>query len=282
MRSSFLLVCLTFTSNVFGVDTLDAPNMNAEVIDQVPVHAMACGPIALFNAYQLSSVDWRASIHRISGSPQEKFNYFTKTYCSRFSRNTYMKKRWDEKNGIRPDDLAEAVNELHKKAKLPTVSLKRLFLKNKQSHRELLVELHGNISSSINHGFPPLLTVSKFGRLQSPSGGYRWAVLSSHFITITSIPKELEGNAHSFSFSYVDPWRAQKKNSRFTTSETTFFANDITNRKDKKLHKNPTLVMPKNSIGLGVSRVRSNIAQAIAVTHLIIADSAPATLIKAK
>ncbi len=280
MRSSFLLACLTFSTRCFGSDTLDAPNMDALVIDQVPIHELACGPVALLNAYRFSSNDWRASTQKIAGSPQENFHYFTKTYCSRFSRNAYMKRRWDDKNGIRPDDLTEAINELHKKAQLPTISLKRLFLKNKQSHQELLVKLHTQIASSIHHGFPPLLSVSRFARINSPSGGHRWAVVSSHFITITSIPKILEKNPKSFSFGYADPWRGKKSNSQFIISESTFFANDITNRKDKKLHKNPTLVVPKSSLGVGAGLVSSNTAQVVAVTHLIVADSAPATMIK--
>ena len=278
MRGSFLLACITFPTSCFGADTLDAPNMGAQVIDQVPIHELACGPVALLNTYRFSSDDWREVIQKMTGSPQEKFHHFTKTYCSRFSRNAYMKRRWDDKNGIRPDDLAEAINELHKKAHLPKVSLKRLFLKNKQSHQELMVELHTHIERSIRHGFPPLLSVSRFAGIRSPRGGHRWTELSSHFITITSIPKVLEQNLQDFSFGYADPWGGKKGTSRFNISEFTFFANDITNRKDKQLHKNPTLVVPRNDFGIGAGLVGTNTAQVVAVTHLIVADSAPTAL----
>ena len=274
MRSSFLLVYFTVTTNSFAADSLDAAHLDAQIIDQKPIHALGCGPIALLNAYRLSSDAWRETTQKVTATPQQGFKYFTKTYCSRFSRNSYLKRRWDEKNGIRPDDLTEAINEFHNKVKLPTVSLKALFLKNEQNHHELLVELHTHIGRSIQHGFPPLLSVSRFARINSPSGGHRWAELSSHFITLTSIPRELEANPQSFSFDYVDPWGGEKSTSKFTISESTFFANDITNRQNKQLKKNPTLVIPKGTLGVGAGLVSSNTPQVVAVTHLIVADSA--------
>lgn len=274
MRGSFLFVYFTVATSSFGVDSLDAPNLNAQIIDQVPIHALGCGPIALFNAYRLSSDRWRGPTQKITVTPQQGFKYFTKTYCSRFSRNSYLKRRWDEKNGIRPDDLTEAINEFHKKAKLPRVSLKRLFIKGDQSHQDLLVELHTHIQQSIQNGFPPLLSISKFSRITTLNGGHRWAETGSHFITITSIPKKLAVHARTFNFSYADPWRGKLSTTHFTLSSSPFYANDITNRKDKRLHKNPTLVVPKTQFTLGTHLLSSNTAQQIAVTHLIAADSA--------
>ena len=280
MRSSFLLAYFTIATHCFGAEMLNAPNMDAEVIDQIPIHEMACGPVALLNAYQFSSADWRGSVHKMSGSTVEKFNYLTKTYCSIYSRNSHLKRRWDDKNGIRPDDLTEAINEFHIKVNLPKVSLKRLFLKNKQSHEELLVELHTHIAQSLQHGFPPLLSVSRFARISSPRGGHRWSEVSSHFITLTSIPRELEANAQSFSFGYVDPWGGRKSTNQFIISESTFFANDITNRKDKSLRKNPTLILSGDSLAVGAGLVSSDTAQALTATHLIAADSAPTAITK--
>ncbi len=274
MRSSFLLVYFTFATSSFAADSLDAANLDAQIIDQKPIHAMGCGPIALLNAYRLGSDAWRETAQKVTATPQQGFKYFTKTYCSRFSRNSYLKRRWDEKNGIRPDDLTEAINEFHKKVKLPQVSLKRLFIKGDQSHQDLLLELHSHIKKSIKHGFPPLLSISKFSRITTLDGGDRWAETGSHFITITSIPKELAVNAQNFNFAYADPWLGKLSNTHFTISSSPFFANDITNRKDKRLHKNPTLVVPKTQFTLGTHRLSSNIAQQIAVTHLIVADSA--------
>ena len=279
MRSSFFLAFFTFAISCHAAESLDAPNLDAQMIDQKPIHAFGCGPIALFNAYRLSSDEWRKPTQKITGDPELGFNYFTKTYCSRFSRNSYLKRRWDAKNGIRPDDLTEAINEFQKKAKLPTVSLKPLFLKNEQSHRELLVEVHTQIAHSIHHGFPPLLSVTRFARINSPSGGHRWAERTSHFITVIRIPRELEVNAQSFSFDYVDPWGGEKCTSRFTISKSTFFANDITNRKDKRHHKNPTLVIPSGALGVGAGLVSASTPQAVAVTHLIVADASATTQI---
>jgi len=279
MRSSFFVTSLFLACVCAGADTIDAPNMDAPVIDQIPIHALACGPVALLNAYQLSSDSWRASTNRMSGSAEEKFHYFTKTYCSRFSRNTYQKKRWDDKNGIRPDDLTEAINELHKKAHLPTVQMERLFLTKNQTHPELLVNLHASIAKSLKKGFPPLLSISRFVKITSATGGHRWSEVSSHFITITSIPQKLEPDNQSCSFSYVDPWGGRKGSSSFTINESTFFANDITHRKNKQLRKNPTLVVPRNAFAVGVGLVAPNLHQAVAVTHLIVAESAPTTLV---
>lgn len=273
-----MLACLTFSTSWLAADTLDAPNMDAQVIDQVPIHELACGPVALLNAYQFSSDDWRGSTRKMTGSPQEKFHYFTKTYCSRFSRNAYMKRRWDDKNGIRPDDLTEAINELHKKAHLPTVRLERLFLTKDQTHRELLVKLHASITQSLKNGFPPLLYISRFVKITSATGGHRWSEVSSHFITITSTPQKLEPDSRSCSFSCVDPWGGRKGCTSFTISESTFFANDITNRKNKQLRKNPTLVVPRNAFGVGASFVASNLPQVVATTHLLVAESAPTAI----
>lgn len=278
MRSSFFVISLLLTNLCAGADTVDAPNMDALVIDQIPIHALACGPVALLNAYQLSSDDWRASTHRIKGSAEEKFNYFTKTYCSRFSRNTYQKRRWDDKNGIRPDDLTEAINELHKKAHLPAVRLERLFLTKGQTHPELLVKLHASITQSLMNGFPPLLYISRFVKITPITGGHRWSEVSSHFITITSTPKILEVGSQTCRFSYVDPWGGRRGSTSFSISESIFFANDITNRKNKKLRKNPTLVVPRNTFAVGASLAATNQPQVIAVTHLIVAKSTPTTL----
>lgn len=263
------------TTSLAASDTLHAPNFDAQPIDQRLIAKNSCGPVSLLNAYRFSSDPWRSVIARMPSEPVRKFEYFTKYYCSRFSKNAYMRRRWNNKNGIRPDDLSEAINELHTKAKLPQLSLHSLFRTGK-TPSEQTAGVHQVIAKSLKSGFPPIAHIARYGEI-SANGTQRWSIIASHYVVITEIPSAISKNQTEFRLQYADSADGYTKNGVLEIAKNKYFANDITNKEDNAMKQSPCLIANLPYSKIGAELVQQGSPSALIITHLIGATSAPET-----
>lgn len=160
-----------------------------------------------------------------------------------------MKRRWNEKNGMRPRDLLDACNDFHKQARLPALSLESLFLVSEESHAELLERSRKILSRSLSNGFPAILHLTRFEKRVSPNGGFRWTIGSSHYVTLYSVDDKI--SEAGLKFQYIDPLGARICQGRLELPQREFFAIDVTNSKKKQYLKNASLVAkcPETLIG---------------------------------
>lgn len=268
-----LFIYSLLVTSLTASESLTAPNLEAEPIDQRLIDENSCGPVSLLNAYRFSSDDWRAMIGRMPSEPNKQFDYFTKFYCSRFSKNAYMRRRWNAKIGIRPDDLTEAINEFHTKAKLPHLTLHSLF-RSEETNNEQVHRVHRAISKSLKSGLPPIIHIARYGKISS-NGTHRWSFIASHFVIITEIPSATPETNNGFSFQYADSADGRIKSGKIEITKIKYYANDITNKGDSSMKQSPCLVVDLPSSNIGANLVQQGLHSSLIVTHLIGATSAP-------
>ncbi|MFC5049521.1 hypothetical protein ACFPK9_02650 [Rubritalea spongiae] len=225
------------------------PHRSASAVDQTPIHENACGPVSWINSYRFSSENWRAITCSLTGSDQQQFDYLTKKHAFQFSKYAYLQRRWNENHGIQPRDLLDACNDFHKVTKLPQLNLVSLFLQPNESYQQLLIRTQTEMLSSLSNGFPPMLYLTRFEKRTSSSGGHRWTIQTSHYVTLYAVddspPEE------TLTFKYIDPVGARICSGSVNVPDKEFYAIDVSNLTGKGYLKNPSLVAkcPETQIG---------------------------------
>ncbi|MFC4994307.1 hypothetical protein [Rubritalea tangerina] len=267
----------------FMLITLALTTLHAEIapattiIDQRNIAENSCGPVALMNAYLWSAPAWKATTAKLPKDPAKQFEYLRQRHFRQYSPHTYLKQRWDKKNGARADDMRDAINAFHRKAKLPKVQLEHLFTQKDESHAELANRLHRRIQQSLQNGFPPLLTINRFARIQYQYGGHRWGTLASHYLTVTEASINPE-NA-TLTLTYLDPWGGRKlSGTLIPDTERQYFANNVHSKTDKKFRKNPCLSVDFPYSATGAEELTAQQANALVATQLIFATAAPPSI----
>lgn len=248
--------------------------LDAEPIDQIPIHENGCGPIAQLNAYRFSSREWRITTDKLRGSATEQFSNLTRNYGRHISPHAYGHFRWNEASGMVPRDLLDFINVFHKKVKLPTLSFSELFLKTGEGHQQLSTRARKNIEKSLAHGFPPILSITRFAKIRTLSGGYRWAQVSSHFVTILAMSPDNESPG-TIGLTYLDPWGGRKLHGTLRAPIGVFYAVNISSRHRPKMRKNPCLVADFPDSHVGISRLAHDTPNALIAGQLIFAHKAP-------
>ncbi len=179
----------------------EAPHLSAKPANQLVVSGNACGPTALLNAFRFASADWQRATHNITGTTDKAQIYtIIREYGMRPSLHLKNRPRWSRK-GVSIADLCDIGNELTRGQFLPQLTQQVLFRQPKESPEKLLTRVHRLLDTSLAKGFPPILSLRRYVQR-----GGEWIVLDAHFVTLLSIPRNLEKNALSFPISYIDPW----------------------------------------------------------------------------
>lgn len=149
----------------------------------------ACGPTALYNAFQFGSPRYQAAASSIPGGDHRaKLQHLIQHHGGKKSQHVRDRKRWSSR-GINAVDLADIANEL-----TPPLSPRVHMTVPKGA--DAWSESHKSLSRSIQLGFPPVAVLRRY------SGAN---VVESHFITILEVPRELTPKAEFFPIRYIDP-----------------------------------------------------------------------------
>lgn len=246
----------------------------AEPIDQVPIHKHGCGPVAQLNAYRFSSLEWRATTDKLEGSAHQQFSYLTRKYGRRISPYAYGHFRWNEKSGMRPRDLYDFINAFHRHAKLPKLAFSELFLKGEEEHLALAQRTRAAIEQSLANGFPPILSIARFAKISSAGGGFRWAQVSSHFVTILEMEPSDDASGN-LNIVYIDPWGGRKLRGTIRVPTQTFYAVNVSQLHGKKMRKNPCLLADFPDSHVGIHQLANGTANALIAGQLIFAKTGP-------
>ncbi len=240
-----------------------------ECYDQLELEENTCGIVSLMNAQRLSSDAWQEHFKSIPAGVEERFQWHYRKYFKRFSSYSYRKRRWDMKNGIRPDDLRDGINELHTSLGLPKLTLISLFRSEGDTYQALSEHFFKVTHQSLEFGYTPILIFSRFQKISQRRGGYRWGVVASHVVTLTAVS---EGE-RSLGFQYCDPWGGRMCEGRLCVPTRDYWANDICSREDKGLKKSPCLVVDAQDSPVHSSRYAPHVSSVVVASHVLVVSS---------
>ena len=174
--------------------------------DQLVVAGNACGPTALLNAFRFGNLDWQRAASAIAGDTDKQRIYtIIRESGMRPSHSIKGRPRWSRK-GVNLADLHDIANELTRGHFLPLMSEEVLFLKPGETQEKLLRRVHSRFETSLAKGLPPIISLRRYALRRQDKNPPAWVVLDAHFVTITSVPGNLDKNPHSFPVTYIDPW----------------------------------------------------------------------------
>jgi len=229
-RSEVLVAALSALMLVFPfsalADVVTAPNASAAPANQLVVSGNACGPTALLNAFRTGGDSWRRAIEGLSGDTDKARIYtIIREYGMRPSRHLPGKSRWSRK-GVNIADLCDIANEMTTGKFLPQVSHEVLFRTGKESREQLLKRIHSRLETSLEKGFPPLVSLRRYTLRKQDGKPPEWIVLDAHFVTLIEIPAKLEKGASSFPVTYIDPWGGKRTQGSIALPDQPLLAND--------------------------------------------------------
>ncbi len=121
--------------------------------------------------------------------------------------------RWSRK-GVNLADLLDIANEMTRGHYLPGLNQEVWFRNPGESPEKLLKRVHARLNTSLEKGFPPLISLRRYVKRDSA-----WVALEAHFVTVIAVPRKLERNASSFEIRYVDPWGGKSRGGRLAISD---------------------------------------------------------------
>jgi len=210
LRLAFGLLTLSILL-AHGADRhLRAPNHEAKPVDQLTVSGNACGPAALLSAFRLAGPKWQIIEKSLPGSnDRQRLTYLIKHHGKRPS-NHLKQSRWNARSGVNLLDLTDIGNELRGTRHLPKLRSQTLLRRDHESAPRLMKRCHGQLSSSLRHGLPPVVGLQRL-TVRLIAGKPTWVTVHGHFIVITGIPKHLARGATSMPIQYADPWGGKKR-----------------------------------------------------------------------
>lgn len=241
--------------------------LGGEIYDQLDIHEQACGPVAWMNAQVLSDERWGDQYAALPIEVNDRFDILYRHCFRQFSSYAYMKRRWDKENGIRPDDLRDGINMMHRRLRLPKLQLSSLFLRKGESKEMLSGRVFEEIQGSLDQGFTPLLVLSRFQKIKYRNGGFRWGVVGSHVVTVTSVSRE----EVDLAIAYCDPWGARRLRGTLGSTDKVYFANDICAKPKRGLEKNPCMVADFEATSVAPVRVALSVESVVVASHLLLA-----------
>ena len=167
--------------------TFSALAQKPKVLSQTKVGEKACGLCAYLNS--LLHSDDQAMLNSLDGeSLEEKASSFGDKFGNRPS--VYQGKpepAYAKEYGIADLDLLEMVNASRTEAEKEKVVGSYLLRGEDESPKAFLKRIRKNISTSINRGFPPLLSVNSAKAILEPDGVIRWSRILGHWVCVTGI-----------------------------------------------------------------------------------------------
>lgn len=199
-RPLFISGWLVATGWVMAAPTSPRP------VDQLCVAGNACGPAALLNALRFGSKDWQRAAAAVAGeSDRQQVMSVIRDIGMRPSKSLHGKPRWS-RAGVGVADLCDMANEMTVGLYLPPLTDEVLFLNPKETPEKLLVRCHQKFAKSIAKGFPPLLSLRRFVWRRDHGQLPQWVAVDAHFVTVRSVPKQIDRHATSFAMDFIDPW----------------------------------------------------------------------------
>lgn len=203
-----LLFLLIMHSVLCGEEMLRAANQKASPINQRRAFGNACGPASLLNAFQYGTEKWQQAFEAIPGhNSNTRIRHLVTTWGEQPSKHIEGVQRWNKHHGINLVDLHDIANEMCEAHRLPEIQYQILTREKNELQASLLKRTHQLITTSLNEGLPPILSIRRYAYRESKElASKSWWPIRAHFIVIIEVTKNLGPDSRSFKIKYVDPY----------------------------------------------------------------------------
>jgi hypothetical protein len=178
--------------------------LSDRVVHQENVGDCACGPCAIFNAFQFGNATLTNLALNLPGAtPAQKVRNLISMYGGRSSSIARDQPRYLENDGMWDEDVAPFINDwLREGGSGSRVRGDRLVLKHRETPQEQLKRVYGELSHSLAAGFPPVVNLQSYAA-DGDSAHYNWNWLDGHFVTVVAVQDPLP-NDGGFSMWVAD------------------------------------------------------------------------------
>ncbi|HXC37168.1 MAG TPA: hypothetical protein VNV43_14925 [Candidatus Acidoferrales bacterium] len=158
------------------------------MVHQVDVGECACGPCAVFNAFQFGSATLTNLAWSLPGATAaEKVRNLISMYGGKNSSIAHNQPRYLENGGMWDEDIAPFINDWLKDAGAgPRVHGERLVLKRRETPQEQLDNVYRELRHSLADGFPPVVNLQSYAA-DGNLAHYTWNWLDGHFVTVLAV-----------------------------------------------------------------------------------------------
>lgn len=166
------------------------------MVHQDKVGDCACGPCAIFNAFQfgnsaLTNLAWSLP----GATPAEKVHNLISMYGGRPSSVAHDQPRYLDNGGMWDEDVAPFINDwLREGGAGSRVHGERLALKRRETPQEQTKRVYRELSHSLAEGFPPVINLQSYAAVGT-SAHYNWNWLDGHFVTVVGVQEPLADDA---------------------------------------------------------------------------------------
>jgi hypothetical protein len=192
-------------SALFPATTLASPNFQARVIAQENVGDCACGPCAIFNAFQFGNAPLNTLASALpGGAPAEKVRSLIALFGGKPSVRSRNQPRYLAAAGMWEDDMAPFINDwLKNDGHAAPVTGERVTIQQNETPAEHLRRVYGELSHSLAAGFPPVVNLQSYAARKNFFHHY-WKWLDGHFVTVVAVQDSLPADASKFSMWVAD------------------------------------------------------------------------------
>lgn len=158
------------------------------MVHQPDVGDCACGPCAIFNAFQFGSPALTNMVRSLPGATAaDKVNELIAMYGGKASSVAPEQPRYLANGGMWDEDIAPFINDwLREEGSSARVHGERLVLKKRETPQEQLNRMYRDMRHSLAEGFPPVINLQSYAA-NGNSSHYTWNWLDGHFVTVVAV-----------------------------------------------------------------------------------------------
>jgi hypothetical protein len=182
-----------------------SPHFPTKVIAQENIGDCACGPCAIFNAFQFGSTPLNTLASALPGeAPADKVRSLIALYGVKPSVRAHSQPRYLSDAGMWEDDMAPLINDwLKHTSHAAPVTGERVTIQHNETPAEHLQRVYGELSHSLAAGFPPVVNLQSYAARKNFFHHY-WKWMDGHFVTVVAVQPSLPADASQFSMWVAD------------------------------------------------------------------------------
>lgn len=180
------------------------PIFSAQVFAQDTVGKCACGPCAIFNAFQFGNASLSNLVSSLPGDTSgDKVRALIQMYGGKPSTVSPNEPRYLAEGGMWDADIAPFINDCLKGSGVAPVKGERLDLQWDETPRQHMRHVYSDLRHSLDAGFPPIVNLQSYCEHKSLFHHY-WKWMDGHFVTVVAVQDSLSADASKFSMWVAD------------------------------------------------------------------------------
>jgi hypothetical protein len=187
------------------ITALASPNFQSRVVTQENIGDCACGPCAIFNAFQFGNAPLNSLASALPGNaPDDKVRNLIALYGSKPSARSHNQPRYLADAGMWEDDIAPLINDwLKNTSHAAPVTGERVTIQRNETPADHLQRVYSELSHSLAAGFPPVVNLQSYAARKNFFHHY-WKWMDGHFVTVVAVQNSLPLDASKFSMWVAD------------------------------------------------------------------------------